>query len=160
MSLQSHKIGCVYKTPFHNLVTYVYCDDLLLLLSRPYLQRNPHPSPPYHHQHPPSNFDTFDLYQRLSIETLFFIFYYMEVSDMLRMCRLRLVKYTFKLICEFVMCWFLGDKGTIFGSKSIEKQSWRFHTKYMMCFQRHKEPKAITDEYEMIRYPTNTITQP
>ena len=107
--------------PFHNLTTYVYCHDLLFLLSRPYLQRNPHPSPPYHHQHPPSNFDTFDLYQRLSIETLFFIFYYMEVSDLLWMCRSRLVKCTFKLICEFVMCWFLGDKGTIFGGKSIEK---------------------------------------
>lgn len=56
------------------------CVPLLHLFSRPYLQRNPHPSPPYHHQHPPSNFDTFDLYQRLSIETLFFIFYYMEVG--------------------------------------------------------------------------------
>lgn len=32
----------------------------------------------------------------------------------------------------------------------MKKQSWRFHTKYMMWFQRHEEPKAITDEYEQV----------
>ncbi|XP_065899735.1 CCR4-NOT transcription complex subunit 3-like [Dysidea avara] len=90
---------------------------------RPYLQRNPHPSPLYHHQHPPATFDNFDLYQRLSIETLFFIFYYME-----------------------------GTKAQYLAAKALKKQSWRFHTKYMMWFQRHEEPKAITDEYEMGTY--------
>ena len=45
-------------------------------------------------------------------------------------------------------------------AKALKKQSWRFHTKYMMWFQRHEEPKAITDEYEMVRHPhqyCNTI---
>ena len=46
---------------------------------RPYLQRTPYPTPYYHHQHPPPHFDSFEFFQRLSIETLFFIFYYMEV---------------------------------------------------------------------------------
>lgn len=46
---------------------------------RPYIQRTPCPTPYYHHQHPPPHLDSFDFFQRLSIETLFFIFYYMEV---------------------------------------------------------------------------------
>uniref|UniRef100_A0A8C5KME1 CCR4-NOT transcription complex, subunit 3 n=1 Tax=Jaculus jaculus TaxID=51337 RepID=A0A8C5KME1_JACJA len=33
-------------------------------------------------------------------------------------------------------------------AKALKKQSWRFHTKYMMWFQRHEEPKTITDEFE------------
>ena len=35
-------------------------------------------------------------------------------------------------------------------AKALKKQSWRFHTKYMMWFQRHEEPKTITDEYEQV----------
>ena len=50
------------------------------LFCRPYLQRNPYPTPYYYHQHPPTHFDSFEFFQRLSIETLFFIFYYMEVE--------------------------------------------------------------------------------
>lgn len=65
--------------------------------------------------------DTVDFFQRLSTETLFFIFYYME-----------------------------GTKAQYLAAKALKKQSWRFHTKYMMWFQRHEEPKAITDEYEQV----------
>lgn len=67
--------------------------------------------------------DTVDFFQRLSTETLFFIFYYME-----------------------------GTKAQYLAAKALKKQSWRFHTKYMMWFQRHEEPKAITDEYEQGTY--------
>ena len=35
--------------------------------------------------------------------------------------------------------------------QALKKQSWRFHTKYMMWFQRHEEPKMINDEYEQVR---------
>ena len=35
-------------------------------------------------------------------------------------------------------------------AKALKKLSWRFHTKYMTWFQRLEEPKAITDEYEMV----------
>ncbi|CAI8049624.1 CCR4-NOT transcription complex subunit 3 [Geodia barretti] len=90
---------------------------------RPYLQRTPCPTPSFHHQHPPSHFDTFDFFQRLSIETLFFIFYYME-----------------------------GTKAQYMAARALKKLSWRFHTKYMMWFQRLEEPKAITDDYEMGTY--------
>ena len=62
-----------------------YCSLLVLFLfffsCRPYLQRNPYPTPYYYHQHPPTHFDSFEFFQRLSIETLFFIFYYMEVRS-------------------------------------------------------------------------------
>ncbi|XP_011937113.1 PREDICTED: CCR4-NOT transcription complex subunit 3 isoform X5 [Cercocebus atys] len=88
---------------------------------RQYLPRNPCPTPPYHHQMPPPHSDTVEFYQRLSTETLFFIFYYLE-----------------------------GTKAQYLAAKALKKQSWRFHTKYMMWFQRHEEPKTITDEFEQI----------
>ncbi|CAB4061860.1 CNOT3 [Lepeophtheirus salmonis] len=90
---------------------------------RPYLPRNPCPTPPHYPQVPPGGFDTIDYFQRLSTETLFFIFYYME-----------------------------GTKAQYLSAKALKKQSWRFHTKYMMWFQRHEEPKIINDEYEQGTY--------
>ncbi|KAG8434124.1 hypothetical protein GDO86_012483 [Hymenochirus boettgeri] len=90
---------------------------------RQYLPRNPCPTPPYHHQMPPPHSDTVEFYQRLSTETLFFIFYYLE-----------------------------GTKAQYLAAKALKKQSWRFHTKYMMWFQRHEEPKTITDEFEQLLF--------
>ncbi|MEQ2174652.1 CCR4-NOT transcription complex, subunit 3 [Goodea atripinnis] len=87
--------------------------------------RNPCPTQSFHHQMPPPHSDTVEFYQRLSTETLFFIFYYLE-----------------------------GTKAQYLAAKALKKQSWRFHTKYMMWFQRHEEPKTITDEYEQVQiYP-------
>uniref|UniRef100_A0A8C7XMJ1 CCR4-NOT transcription complex subunit 3 n=1 Tax=Oryzias sinensis TaxID=183150 RepID=A0A8C7XMJ1_9TELE len=90
---------------------------------RQYLMRNPCPTLPFHHQVPPPHSDTLEFYQRLSTETLFFIFYYLE-----------------------------GTKAQYLAAKALKKQSWRFHTKYMMWFQRHEEPKTITDEFEQGTY--------
>ncbi|XP_013868157.1 CCR4-NOT transcription complex subunit 3a isoform X2 [Austrofundulus limnaeus] len=90
---------------------------------RQYLMRNPCPTLPYHHQVPTHHSDTIEFYQRLSTETLFFIFYYLE-----------------------------GTKAQYLSAKALKKQSWRFHTKYMMWFQRHEEPKTITDEFEQGTY--------
>ncbi|XP_035218241.1 CCR4-NOT transcription complex subunit 3-like isoform X2 [Stegodyphus dumicola] len=89
---------------------------------RQYLPRNPFPTPSYYPQGL-SHCDTVEFFQRLSTETLFFIFYYME-----------------------------GTKAQYLAAKALKKQSWRFHTKYMMWFQRHEEPKTITDEYEQGTY--------
>lgn len=88
---------------------------------RPYLPRNPCHTPAYYPQAPPPGSDTIDFFQRLSTETLFFIFYYME-----------------------------GTKAQYLAAKALKKQSWRFHTKYMMWFQRHEEPKMINDEFEQV----------
>uniref|UniRef100_A0A3B3T5R0 CCR4-NOT transcription complex subunit 3 n=1 Tax=Paramormyrops kingsleyae TaxID=1676925 RepID=A0A3B3T5R0_9TELE len=90
---------------------------------RQYLMRNPSPTLPFHHQVPPPHSDSVEFYQRLSTETLFFIFYYLE-----------------------------GTKAQYLAAKALKKQSWRFHTKYMMWFQRHEEPKTITDEFEQFHY--------
>uniref|UniRef100_A0A3B3T7F4 CCR4-NOT transcription complex subunit 3 n=1 Tax=Paramormyrops kingsleyae TaxID=1676925 RepID=A0A3B3T7F4_9TELE len=90
---------------------------------RQYLMRNPSPTLPFHHQVPPPHSDSVEFYQRLSTETLFFIFYYLE-----------------------------GTKAQYLAAKALKKQSWRFHTKYMMWFQRHEEPKTITDEFEQGTY--------
>ncbi|XP_067833340.1 CCR4-NOT transcription complex subunit 3-like [Heptranchias perlo] len=90
---------------------------------RQYIPRNLCPTPVYHHQLPSPHCDSVDFYQRLSTETLFFIFYYLE-----------------------------GTKAQYLAAKALKKQSWRFHTKYMMWFQRHEEPKTITDEFEQGTY--------
>ncbi|XP_064640327.1 CCR4-NOT transcription complex subunit 3-like isoform X2 [Lineus longissimus] len=90
---------------------------------RQYLPHNPCPTPAYYPQVSPSHSDTVEFFQRLSTESLFFIFYYME-----------------------------GTKAQYLAAKALKKQSWRFHTKYMMWFQRHEEPKTITDEYEQGTY--------
>lgn len=51
-----------------------------------------------------------------------------------------------------------GTKAQYLAAKALKKQSWRFHTKYMMWFQRHEEPKTITDEFEQVRGPPNLVT--
>uniref|UniRef100_A0A0A9VSW1 CCR4-NOT transcription complex subunit 3 n=1 Tax=Lygus hesperus TaxID=30085 RepID=A0A0A9VSW1_LYGHE len=90
---------------------------------RHYLPRTPCQTPVYYHQTPLPHSDTLEFFQRLSTETLFFIFYYME-----------------------------GSKAQYLAAKALKKQSWRFHTKYMMWFQRHEEPKLINEEYEQGTY--------
>lgn len=57
-----------------SLLSFFFC------LNRPCLPRNPYPTPAHHHQHPPQHVDSIEFFQRLSTETLFFIFYYQEVS--------------------------------------------------------------------------------
>ena len=47
-----------------------------------------------------------------------------------------------------------GTRAQYLAAKALKKQAWRFHTKYLMWFQRHEEPKAITDEYEQVREDT------
>lgn len=88
-----------------------------------YLHRQPIQTPPHYPQSQLPHSDTVEFFQRLSTETLFFIFYYME-----------------------------GTKAQYLAAKALKKQSWRFHTKYMMWFQRHEEPKVINDEYEQGTY--------
>jgi hypothetical protein len=37
-------------------------------------------------------------------------------------------------------------------AKELKKQSWRYHKKYLTWFQRHEEPKEITNDYEQGTY--------
>lgn len=50
-----------------------------------------------------------------------------------------------------------GTKAQYLAAKALKKQSWRFHTKYMMWFQRHEEPKTITDEYEQVSFTSGEL---
>ncbi|CAF0867299.1 unnamed protein product [Rotaria sordida] len=77
----------------------------------------------YYPQTPPAGNDTPEFYYRLAPDTLFFVFYYME-----------------------------GTRAQYLAAKALKRQSWRFHTKHMMWFQRHEEPKTITDDYEQGTY--------
>ena len=43
-----------------------------------------------------------------------------------------------------------GTRAQYLAAKALKRQSWRFHTKFMMWFQRHEEPKKITDDYEQV----------
>jgi CCR4-NOT transcription complex subunit 3 len=90
---------------------------------RSYLPKMPCRTAPYYPQTPLSNADTLEYYLRLAPETLFFTFYYME-----------------------------GSRAQLLAAKALKKLSWRFHTKYLMWFQRHEEPKQITDDYEQGTY--------
>ncbi|CAH1115384.1 unnamed protein product [Psylliodes chrysocephalus] len=90
---------------------------------RTYLPRSPCTTPSYYIQTPLAHSDSLEFYQRLATETLFFVFYYME-----------------------------GTRAQYLAAKALKKQSWRFHTKYMMWFQRHEEPKIINEEYEQGTY--------
>jgi CCR4-NOT transcription complex subunit 3 len=86
---------------------------------RAYLPRLSVNTPPYYPTTPPQGHDSLDFLCKLSSDTLFFMFYYME-----------------------------GTKAQFLAAQGLKKLSWRFHTRYMMWFQRFEEPKVITDEYE------------
>jgi CCR4-NOT transcriptional regulation complex NOT5 subunit len=35
-------------------------------------------------------------------------------------------------------------------ARELKKQLWRYHKKYLTWFQRHEEPKEITNDYEQV----------
>jgi len=52
-----------------------------------------------------------------------------------------------------------GTKAQYLAAKALKQKSWRFHSKYMMWFQRHEEPKTINDEFEQVKIslPVNVM---
>lgn len=70
-------------------------------------------------------FDDPSLYenQRMETDTLFYIFYYKQETYQ-----------------------------QYLAAKALKNQSWRFHKQYQTWFQRHEEPKQITEEYEQGTY--------
>lgn len=90
---------------------------------RNYLPRILINTPSYYPMSPPNGHDSIDFLNKLTSDSLFFMFYYME-----------------------------GTKAQFLAAQALKKLSWRFHTRYMMWFQRFEEPKVITDEYEMGTY--------
>ncbi|KOS23236.1 General negative regulator of transcription subunit 3 [Escovopsis weberi] len=68
-------------------------------------------------------FDDPRLYARIDPDTLFYVFYYKQ-----------------------------GTAQQYLAAKALKDQSWRFHKQYQTWFQRHEEPKSITEEFEQGTY--------
>ncbi|EOO03495.1 putative ccr4-not transcription complex protein [Phaeoacremonium minimum UCRPA7] len=90
--------------------------------------RNYHPdmyynSPAAYPREPLSIFDDPRLYSRIDPDTLFYVFYYKQ-----------------------------GTYQQYLAAKALKDQSWRFHKQYQTWFQRHEEPKSITEEFEQGTY--------
>ncbi|KAI9361217.1 Not1 N-terminal domain, CCR4-Not complex component-domain-containing protein [Zopfochytrium polystomum] len=88
-----------------------------------YMPKQPFPSPSYYPQTPHPALESQQLFEKFDVDTLFFIFYYQQ-----------------------------GTFQQYLAARELKRQSWRFHKKYVTWFQRHEEPKAITDEYEQGTY--------
>ncbi|KAF2186316.1 hypothetical protein K469DRAFT_749906 [Zopfia rhizophila CBS 207.26] len=91
---------------------------------RHYRPQNPYPYCPSHYpQEPLPIFDDPRLYSRIETDALFYAFYYRQ-----------------------------GTYQQYLAAKALKSQSWRFHKQYQTWFQRHEEPKAITEDYEQGTY--------
>lgn len=91
---------------------------------RHYRPQNPYPYTPAHYpQEPLSIFDDPRLYSRVDTDSLFYAFYYRQ-----------------------------GTYEQYLAAKALKSQSWRFHKQYQTWFQRHEEPKSITEDYEQGTY--------
>ncbi|KAK0644540.1 Not1 N-terminal domain, CCR4-Not complex component-domain-containing protein [Cercophora newfieldiana] len=87
-----------------------------------------HPDVRYHShaqfpQEPLAIFDDSRLYSKIDPDTLFYVFYYKQ-----------------------------GTYQQYLAAKALKDQSWRFHKQYQTWFQRHEEPKSITEEFEQGTY--------
>ncbi|OJD25926.1 hypothetical protein ACJ73_02702 [Blastomyces percursus] len=92
---------------------------------RHYKPQTPYNTPLYYPQEALPIFDDPRLYEtgRIDTDTLFYIFYYRQATYQ-----------------------------QYLAAKSLKNQSWRFHKQYQTWFQRHEEPKTITEEFEQGTY--------
>ena len=88
-----------------------------------YRPRNKYSVPRHYPTEPSSTFDDQNMYERIDNDTLFFLFYYRQNTYSQHQA-----------------------------AKALKGQSWRFHKQYQTWFQRHEEPKTITEEYEQCTY--------
>ncbi|KAK5133753.1 hypothetical protein LTR08_007403 [Meristemomyces frigidus] len=89
-----------------------------------YKPQNPYAYTPAHYpQEPLGIFDDPRLYSRVDTDSLFYAFYYRQ-----------------------------GTYQQYLAAKALKSQSWRFHKQYQTWFQRHEEPKNITEEFEQGTY--------
>jgi CCR4-NOT transcription complex subunit 3 len=89
-----------------------------------YRPQNPFANTPVHYpQEPLGIFDDPRLYSRIDTDSLFYAFYYRQ-----------------------------GTHQQYLAAKALKSQSWRFHKQYQTWFQRHEEPKNITEEFEQGTY--------
>ncbi|EER25605.1 general negative regulator of transcription subunit 5 [Coccidioides posadasii str. Silveira] len=92
---------------------------------RHYKPQTPYNTPLYYPQDVLPIFDDPRLYEngRIETDTLFYLFYYRQATYQ-----------------------------QYLAAKALKNQSWRFHKQYQTWFQRHEEPKTITEEFEQGTY--------
>ncbi|KAI1389516.1 Not1 N-terminal domain, CCR4-Not complex component-domain-containing protein [Hypoxylon trugodes] len=90
---------------------------------RVYRPDSRYPSASGYPQEPLPIFEDPRLYSRIEPDTLFYVFYYKQ-----------------------------GTYQQYLAAKALKDQSWRFHKQYQTWFQRHEEPKSITEEFEQGTY--------
>ena len=90
---------------------------------RHYKPQTKYNTPSHYPQEPHVIIDNPELYSKIDTDTLFYIFYYRQ-----------------------------GSYQQHLAAKSLKNQSWRFHKQYQTWFQRHEEPKTITEEFEQGTY--------
>jgi CCR4-NOT transcription complex subunit 3 len=88
-----------------------------------YLPRNPYHTPASWPSTPSPIFEDPSFFIKYDTDTLFFIFYFQQ-----------------------------GTYQQYLAASQLKKQSWRYHTKYLTWFQRHKDPQVTTDEFEQGTY--------
>lgn len=88
----------------------------------PYVHKDPN-GQPYYPVEPARSFDDPGAFERYDVDTLFFIFYYQQ-----------------------------GTYQQYLAAKELKKLSWRYHTKHLMWFQRHEEPRMTAAEFERGTY--------
>ena len=89
-----------------------------------YQPQSRYPYTPSHYpQEPLRIFEDKRLYSRIDTDSLFHAFYYQQ-----------------------------GQYQQYLAAKALKSQSWRFHKQYQTWFQRHEEPKNITEEFEQGTY--------
>ena len=90
---------------------------------RHYKPMQKYATPPHYPQEPLPVFDDPALYKKIDTDTLFYVFYYRQ-----------------------------GTYQQFLAAKELKRQSWRFHKQYQTWFQRHEEPKNITEDFEQGTY--------
>eukprot|EP01065_Artemidia_motanka_P052209 TRINITY_DN935_c6_g1_i1.p1 TRINITY_DN935_c6_g1~~TRINITY_DN935_c6_g1_i1.p1 ORF type:complete len:637 (+),score=252.98 TRINITY_DN935_c6_g1_i1:269-2179(+) len=90
---------------------------------QPYVPLNPFRTPKYYPQQPHSVFDSPEIFRKFAADTLFFIFYYQQSTYQ-----------------QYI------------AARELKRQSWRFHKRSQMWFQRADPPTQVNEEYEQGTY--------
>jgi CCR4-NOT transcription complex subunit 3 len=134
---------------------------------RQYTPQNAFPTPATFPQLPSAVFENPAIFSKFDTDTLFFIFYYQQgtyqqytapplpFSTSLSLPRsgvsartnLRAHDDTDKELAWYVVVMVVVR---YLAARELKKQLWRYHKKYLTWFQRHEEPKEITNDYEQV----------
>jgi CCR4-NOT transcription complex subunit 3 len=84
-----------------------------------YVPRNPYPAPMAFPSVPTTLFDNAGIFEKLDVDSLFFIFYYQQ-----------------------------GSYQQYLAARELKRRTWGYHKKYKTWFKRHEEPQVTGDDYE------------